>query len=94
MGWSLIGLDEMARMRAFKANGGSIKEYYSNQRIERKKEKRVIELDKKVISGIRRTYNTTNPDTMIEMPYISKSDGKWLKSMLRNSAIQRIRKVI
>lgn len=87
MGWSLIGLDEMARMRAFKANGGSIKEYYSNQRIERKKEKRVIELDKKVISGIRRTYNTTNPDTMIEMPYISKSDGKWLKSMLRNSAI-------
>ena len=87
MGWSLTGLDEMARMRTFKANGGSIKEYYRNQRLERKKEERIIELDKKVISGIKRTYNTTNPDTMIEMPYISKSDGKWLKNMLRSSGL-------
>ena len=46
MGWSLIGLDEMARMRVFKANGGSIKGYYSNKRIERKKEKRIKRISK------------------------------------------------
>ena len=28
MGWSVIGADEMARMRTYKANGGDIKEYY------------------------------------------------------------------
>ena len=87
MGWSLTGLDEMARMRTFKANGGNIKEYYRNQRLEKKQEKRIIELDKKVIAGIKRTYNTINPDLMTEMPYISKSDGKWLKNMLRSSGI-------
>ena len=43
MGWSLIGADEMARMRAYKANGGSIKEYYRNQRIEKKNEKVISE---------------------------------------------------
>ena len=32
MGWSLEGADEMARMRAYKANGGSIKEYYRKVR--------------------------------------------------------------
>src|SRR5690554_7214813 len=43
IGWSLIGLDEMARMRTYKANGGNIKEYYRNHRQERKVEKRIIE---------------------------------------------------
>jgi hypothetical protein len=28
MGWSVIGADEMVRMRTYKANGGSIKEHY------------------------------------------------------------------
>lgn len=49
MGWSVIGADEMARMRAYKANGGNIKEYYRNQRIENKIEERILELDKRVI---------------------------------------------
>ncbi len=40
MGWSIIGADEMARLRVYKANGGSIKEYYRNTRSERKIEKK------------------------------------------------------
>ncbi|SHD76538.1 ISLre2 family transposase [Schnuerera ultunensis] len=85
MGWSLIGADEMARMRAYKANGGSIKEYYRNQRIEKKNEERILELDKRVTNRVKRTYNNIDPDIMIDMPYTSKTDGRWLKNMLSTS---------
>ncbi len=49
MGWSVIGADEMARMRVYKANGGSIKEYYRKLRTDKKrKERKILEtLDKK-----------------------------------------------
>ena len=40
---SVIGADEMARMRAYKANKGSIKEYYRKLRSERKNEERILE---------------------------------------------------
>jgi len=45
MGWSVIGADEMARLRAYKANGGSIKKYYRNLRTQRTKEQRIYNLD-------------------------------------------------
>jgi uncharacterized protein YuzE len=85
MGWSIIGADEMARMRVYKANGGSIKEYYRKLRSERKHEERILELDKKLINGVKRTYNTLDPDMMVDMPYISTTDGRWLKDMLKAS---------
>jgi len=82
MGWSVIGADEMARMRAYKANGGSIKEYYRKVRAERKKEERILELDKKVVKNIKRTYNTVDPDKMIDMPFTYRTEGRWLKNMI------------
>ena len=86
MGWSVIGADEMARLRAYKANGGSIKEYYRNLRTQRKKEQRIFNLDKKVVEKVKRTYNTTDPDEMIDMSYLSKTNGRWLKDMLKASS--------
>lgn len=47
MGWSIIGADEMARMRVYKANGGSIKEYYRKLRAERKRKEKILTLDEK-----------------------------------------------
>jgi len=85
MGWSSKGADEMARMRAYKANGGSIKEYYSKQRRENKKEEKLIKLDRRVNESKRRPYNTIDPDIMIDMSYTSKTDGRWLKGMLQSS---------
>ena len=87
MGWSVIGADEMARMGVYKANGGSIKEYYRRLRAERKKEERILELDKKIIKNIKRTFNTTDPDIMIDMPYTYRTDGRWLKNMLKSSGL-------
>ncbi|WP_236911027.1 hypothetical protein, partial [Clostridium sp. Cult1] len=71
---------------AYKANGGSIKEYYRNQRIEKKNEERILELDKRVVNRVKRTYNNIDPDIMIDMPYITKTEGRWLKNMLSNSS--------
>lgn len=44
----MVGSDEVVRIRTYKANGGEIKEYYRNLRIETKTEQRVSKLDKKV----------------------------------------------
>ncbi len=85
MSWSVIGADEMARMRVYKASGGSIKEYYKKLRAERKSKERILELDEKLINNVRRTYNTLDTDIMIEMLYISRAEGRRLKDMLRAS---------
>ncbi len=47
MGWSLIGADQMARLRVYKANGGDIYELLSKKKGERQKENRIIELEKR-----------------------------------------------
>ncbi|NMA49828.1 MAG: hypothetical protein GX947_08725, partial [Tissierellia bacterium] len=85
MGWSKKGADELARLRAYKANGGSVKEYYRNQRIERKKEEKILELDKKVSKRVKQFYSTIDPDTMLDMPYTTTTDGKWLRNMIMSS---------
>lgn len=85
MGWSVVGADEMARMRAYKASGGNLKEYYSYHRVRRKEEERIIEFDKRVLARGKNSYKSIDPDKMIDMPYLSKADGKWLKKALRAS---------
>ena len=73
-------------MRVYKANGGNIKEYYKKLRSERKKEKRILELDEKLIYREKETYNAIDPDIMIDMPYTSRTDVRWPKDMLRASS--------
>ncbi len=71
MGWSLIGV----RMRAYKANGGSLKGYYRSLKAKRKAETRTVKFDKRVAQKIKRSYDTIDPDTMICMPYLRKAAG-------------------
>jgi len=40
----------------------------------------------KIINKVKSIYNNIDPDAMIEMPYISRTEGRWLKDMLRNSS--------
>lgn len=70
MGWSVIGADEMARLRTYKANGGSVKKYYRKTRTEREKEERILELDEKVTNRTKGTYKAIDSDLMTDMPYI------------------------
>lgn len=42
-------------------------------------------MDKKIVNKAKNFYNTTNPDTIINLALTSKTNGRWLKDMLRSS---------
>ncbi|NMA83189.1 MAG: hypothetical protein GX962_04920 [Epulopiscium sp.] len=55
LGWSLIGADQMARLRVYDANGGDVYELMKRKKKETKKEQRLIELEKRIV---KRKVNT------------------------------------
>lgn len=48
LGWSTEGVDQMARLRIFTANGGSIYDITLKKKQERRREERIEELDLKI----------------------------------------------
>ena len=46
LGWCEVGVDQMARLRAFKVNGGNVYELFNQRRKEQLKEERILELSK------------------------------------------------
>lgn len=84
MGWSMIGADEMARMRTFRENGGNISNYYSLIRLDKKKKSGIKKIDKKTIQKQKKIcFGSFDPDNMVQMPYIAKPEFKWLKAFSR-----------
>ena len=84
MGWSMIGADEMARMRTFRENGGNISTYYSLIRLDKKKQSGIKKIDKKTIQKQKKIcFGSFDPDNMVQMPYIAKPEFKWLKAFSR-----------
>ena len=60
LGWSREGVDQMARLRVFTANGGTIFELALKKKQERIRENRTIELDLKVCSKkMKKAYGET-----------------------------------
>ena len=45
----------------------------------------ILKLDKKVVNRVKKFYNNTEPDVMIDIPYTTTTDGRWLKNMLMSS---------
>lgn len=92
LAWSMIGADQIARMRVYKANGGSIAKYYHKKRKQEKEEKqKTIKIHKKTIEKLSRKpkeyFGSYNPDNSIEIPHITAVDFKWLKMMLRHKTL-------
>lgn len=87
MGWSQIGMDEMARLRTYKASGGNIRDYYRQERERVNKEEKIKKLDQRVIKGIKSKYAAIEPSIMTDMPLLSRREGRWLKDMLNFSVI-------
>ena len=84
MGWSMIGADEMARMRTFRENGGSISKYYNALRTNTKNDSRIRRIDQKTIQKHKKQcFGSFNPDTMIEMSNLAIPEFKWLKNISR-----------
>ena len=80
LGWSLVGADQMARLRVYKANGGDIYELLSKKKGERQKENRIIELEKKVV---KKKLRTASAETIDNIPYINDGRRTWQRQILK-----------
>lgn len=80
LGWSLVGADQMARLRVYKANGGDIYELLSKKKGERQKENRIIELEKKVV---KKKLRTASAETINNIPYINDGRRTWQRQILK-----------
>jgi len=56
LGWSKVGVDQMARLRAFRANGGKVYDFLLEKKRLEKKEERIVRLEKnRVVKYIKDT---------------------------------------
>lgn len=80
MGWSIEGADEMARLRAFKFNGGNVYEYIVNKRKADEKTKRIQKLDTRIIKNSKNdSYEKLNNITVINF-----GKKNWASSLLKS----------
>lgn len=86
MAWSMIGADEMARMRSYRANGGNIPSYYNGIRKQSKEHQdaKTIAIAKgSVQKAVKFRFGSFDPDLMVGMPTLAKPEFKWLKELSR-----------
>ena len=81
LGWSLIGADQMARLRVYDANGGDIYELMSKRKKEKVKEERVIKLESRTV---KKRLKTALPDTLDNLPYINDGRRTWQRQILKS----------
>ena len=83
MGWSVLGCDHMAHMRAFKQNGGKVIELLRYQKKEQEKERRRQEQEE-LIRDLRKRQSGWKYSEMLdtEIPGLEKPSMKWLKDLI------------
>ena len=83
MGWSVLGCDQMAQMRAFKQNGGKIIDLLRYQKKEQKKQRRRQEQEE-LIRDLRKRQSGWDYSEALdaEIPGLEKQSLKWLKDMI------------
>lgn len=80
LGWSREGVDQMARLRVFDANGGNIFDLALRKKQERIRETRVIELDLKVC---RKKMRKASGETIDNLPALNSGKRTQLALTLR-----------
>lgn len=81
LGWSLIGADQMARLRVYDANGGDIYELMSKRKKEKSKEERIIKLENRTV---KKKLKTALPDRLDNLPYINDGRRTWQRQILKS----------
>ena len=83
MGWSVLGCDQMAQMRAFKQNGGKVIDLLRYQEKEQEKQRRRQEQEE-LIRDLRKRQNGWKYSETLdaEIPGLEKQSLKWLKDMI------------
>lgn len=80
LGWSREGIDQMARLRVFAANGGNIFELTLKKKQERIRETRTIELDLKIC---RKKMKKASGETIDNLPALNSGKRTQLALALR-----------
>ena len=81
LGWSKTGADQMARLRVYRANGGDVYEFMSKKKIEKVKEERIIELEKRLV---KKKLRNLIPESLDNIPYLSDGRRTWQRQILRS----------
>jgi len=86
MGWSVLGCDQMAKLRAFKRNGGKIIDLLRYQKKKQAKENYILEQDK-LIKELRKRQNGWNYAEKLnaDIPGLELHSMKWLKDLIRHA---------
>ena len=69
LGWSVIGVDNMSRLRVFVANGGNIYDIFMKKKNEERNRARIMELDREIYNRRKRstTYETIGNITILNI---------------------------
>ena len=81
LGWSKTGADQMARLRVYRANGGDVYEFMSKKKVEKAKEERIIELEKRLV---KKKLRTSIPENLDNIPYLKDGRRTWQRQILRS----------
>jgi hypothetical protein len=79
-GWSVEGVDQMARLRVFKLNGGNIYDITLKRKQERARETRIMELDLRMITT---KLKKVSGETLDNLPALNAGRKTQLAVMLR-----------
>ena len=83
MGWSVLGCDQMAQMRAFKQNGGKIIDLLRYQKKEQEKQRRRQEQEELIRDLKKRQSGWKYSEALdAEIPGLEKHSLRWLKDMI------------
>ena len=80
LGWSRKGVDQMARLRVFRANGGNVYDLTLKKKQERIREARITELDLKVA---KKSWKKVSGETIDNLPALNLGKRTQLAIMLR-----------
>lgn len=80
LSWSRHGVDQMSRLRAFKANNGNVYELVKEKKCTQKREKKIIKLEKRVIQSATKKISR---ETIGNIPAIQAGKRTWERELFK-----------
>ena len=82
LGWCREGVDQMARLRAFKTNGGNVYDLFNQRRDQQLKEERILKLSKRNID--KKIISKTANEVIGNIPILSDGRNSGLNTILKS----------
>ena len=81
LSWSRIGVDQMSRLRVFKANSGNVYDLVKKKKYENQKETKIIKLEKRLI---KKATNKISRETIDNIPAIQVGRKTWQRELFKS----------